>query len=188
MHAARNTQPRDSITHLFLHCPEYQPARTWLQQIWEAVEGRGGHGPPTSNAALMLADQPEAWPDYPTDKGLQHLWGALRLLFLHALWCVHTAKETARQGSRAVALQVVTEAARLMRCQWRMAALADDTLAALPRRLLTVQLQSAPLEDFMGSWAARGILAEVVGGGEEGASRSMRVRLSETWPVALPPP
>lgn len=82
--------------------------------------------------------------------------------------------------------QVVDEATRLMRCQYSMAALPDDTLAQLPTHLLTAQLKPTALEAFEACWAAGGVLCSIVQ--EQGAPTArLQVRLSLQQPVPAPP-
>lgn len=126
----RQQQQLDSLTHIFVTCPAYSEARTWLAALWGSVTGTDG--PPMDNVELMLGDWPSAWGAYPTSPGLQRLWTTLRTTWLWAVWCHHQAADTAASPSEAVVEQTVGELQRLMWAHFRMSALPDDTLAGLP--------------------------------------------------------
>jgi hypothetical protein len=180
---------RSNLTHIFLGCPEYAAARQWFADLWAAISG--GPTPPTACAALMLGDQPDAWEHHPLaqDEGagcsLARLWTALRVTFLFAVWCTHMEGGGGLRGSAGVVQRTVEELQRVMRAQFRVSALQDDTLDALPTRMLTADLKPAKLEDFTEAWAHGDVLCSV----EEqpgGGGLSLRVRLSLQHPVPAP--
>jgi len=159
-----------------------QPARQWLQAIWVAVAG--GNAPPVDSAALMLGDQPEAWPGYPDGAGLRALWTALRLIFLHEVWMATSTADTQLRTSAAVVQGVVEEGRRLIRAQFARAALANGTADCLPQRLLTAELREESLEALEASWAHAGVLCRVC---RNGASLpELQLRWSPAWPVPMP--
>ena len=175
-------QHHATLTHLFVHCPAYGPARAWLADLWAAVAGTAA--PPVDSPELMLGDRPTAWGTYPTASGLQLLWTALRATWLWAVWCQHRTVEPSPDPSAAVVSTVVLELRRLMWANFRMAALPADTLAGLPLSHITAQLKPSQLGAFEASWAHEGVLCEV----ERDANNvpNLRVRLSLTHPVAAP--
>ena len=174
--------PRDSLTHVFVACPTYAAARQWLCSLWSAIAE--GPGPPMSDVALLLGDCPLAWPAYPSSPGLRLLWTALRLSWLHALWCVHVDPDPAVHTSSAVVQRVVLELQRLMWAQFRMAALPDEVLAGLPQRVITAQLRPAKLAALSATWAHGGVLCRL----EEAADGPPRLRvlLSLGHPIPAP--
>ena len=175
-------RPRASLTHLFCECPAYAEARGWLAATWVAVAATAP--PPTSSPALLLGDQPSAWPAYPVAPGLQRLWTALRLCFLHGVWCVHKDLDPARHHSHAVVAHVVAALRCLLWAQFRMTALSDDLLDPLPTAVLNAQLKATKLADFKAAWAHRRVLCEVVEPAAGGAQ--LRVLVSLSGPVVAP--
>ena len=140
----------------------------------------------------MLADQPMAWAEHPARGGggqaggLTRLWGALRATFLFAVWCTHTAADDeGPKGSVGVVQRAVDELQRVMWAQFRVAALQDDTLNALPTHLLSADLKPPGLSDFTSVWAHNDVLCSVEqrpnGGGYQ-----LRMRLSAQHPVVAP--
>lgn len=183
--SGQRSKPRDSLTHIFVQCPRYAAAREWLRSLWRTITGEYGPGPPVDNAGVMLADCPFAWPGYPSAYGLVRLWSALRLLLLHAIWCAHCAADASHQSPRAVVRQVVQEARRLMRCQFGMAALVEETMDRLPTCCITAQFKPSSLADFEACWAAGGVLCSVLK--SDGRERpKIRIFLTESHPVPLP--
>ncbi len=186
--AGQRRRPQDSLTHVFLQCPAYAAARQWFGDFWAAVSG--GPPPPTDCAALMLGDQPQAWPHHPAAGtggqrgGLTRLWNAVRLTFLFAVWCARNAAEGQPRGSRAVVQQVVEELQRLMWAQFRAAAWANDTISALPPNLLSADLKPPPLQDFCAVWAHGEALCRVAT--DANGRPYLQLRLSLQHPVPLP--
>ena len=174
--------PGATLTHLFVECPLYAAARTWLADLWTAVTGAAA--PPLDSPELLLGDRPAAWAGYPSGSGLQSLWTALRATWLWAVWCHHRGGEPSPDPSAAVVAAVVMELRRLMWAHFRMAALPDDTLEGLPRSHITAQLKPAQLSSFEASWAHEGVLCEVVRGDDH--VPHLRVHLSLTRPVVAP--
>ncbi|PNH06961.1 Protein piccolo, partial [Tetrabaena socialis] len=76
------------------------------------------------DCALLLGDQPSAWPGYPSSPGRQQLWTVLRLCFLHAVWCVHMGRDRTAHHAHAVVAHTVAMLQHLMWAQFRMTALA----------------------------------------------------------------
>ncbi|PNH00289.1 hypothetical protein TSOC_013936 [Tetrabaena socialis] len=116
--------------------------------------------------------------------GLQRLWTALRLCFLHGVWCVHKDLDPARHHSHAVVAHVVAALRCLLWAQFRMTALSDDLLDPLPTAILNAQLKATKLADFKAAWAHRRVLCEVVEPAAGGAQ--LRVLVSLSGPVVAP--
>ena len=172
----------NSLTHTFLHCPVYSAARHWLQQLWGVITG--GPGPPVDSMELMLGDRPQAWQQYPQSLSSIALWQTLRLTFLHALWVVHSAAPAHTPTSAGVVSHAVLELQRLMRNQFRMAALSEDTLNNLPLQLITAQLKETQLDLFKAVWATGNVLCSVAT--DPGGRVKLVVHLSMQHPVAAP--
>jgi hypothetical protein len=79
----------------------------------------------------------------------------------------------------------VQELQRLMWAQYRMAALPEDVLSALPRSLITAELKPSPLAQLAGTWAHRGVLCRLEDSATGGARR-LQIRLSLAHPVPAP--
>jgi hypothetical protein len=132
----------------------------------------------------MLGDLPAAWPGYPVLPGLRLLWTALRVTVLHAIWCAHWSSDPPCRTAAAVVRQVVSDLQGLIHAQFKMAALSDATLDALPARLLTAELRATPLETFLAGWAHGGVLCAV--DQPAGGVARLRVLLTLAQPVVAP--
>ncbi|PNW69773.1 hypothetical protein CHLRE_21g753147v5 [Chlamydomonas reinhardtii] len=148
-----------SLTHIFLECPAYAQARTWLQQLWACVAPQAA-APPVTDAGFMLGDRMGMWASGPRGAGAL-LWSTLRATFLYAVWCAYWSREPAKQTSEHVVREVVSELRRVMQLRFTAATLTPETLSALPTQLLTAQLKAAKLEHFVAIWSAGGALCEV---------------------------
>jgi hypothetical protein len=139
----------------------------------------------------MLGDLPSAWQHHPAagdrQAGKVRLWSAVRLTFLFALWCTHHAADEGLRTAQAVVRATVEELQRLMWAQFRAAAMADETVDALPTRLLTADLKPPKLQDFCEVWTHRDVLCSVVGAAGGGSS-SLAMKLSLEHPVPAPGP
>jgi hypothetical protein len=131
----------------------------------------------------MLADQPDAWADYPAGS-LNRLWCALRITFLHALWLVHWSLPVHERSAAAVVSLAVAELQRLILNQWRCAGDLPGTLEALPTSLLTAQVRAGRVEDFQAVWAHRGVLCQVLERASGG--QQLDLLLSLRHPVSAP--
>ncbi|PNH10095.1 hypothetical protein TSOC_003202 [Tetrabaena socialis] len=109
---------------------------------------------------------------------------ALRLCFLHGVWCVHKDLDPARHHSHAVVAHVVAALRCLLWAQFRMTALSDDLLDPLPTAILNAQLKATKLAEFKAAWAHRRVLCEVVEPAAGGAQ--LRVLVSLSGPVVAP--
>lgn len=178
----QHRKPRSSLTHTFVQCPAFAQARQWLQQTWTAITGKPG--PPVENGELMLGDRQAAWADYPSVPSTSMLWQVLRLTFLHAIWIVQSEATTQMPSSETVVRYTILELQRLMRSQFRMAALSEDTLNSLPLQLITAQLKETQLESFKRVWAAGNVLCSVAT--DPGGKARLVVYLSMQQPVAAP--
>lgn len=180
-------RPLDSLSHVFLACPSFAPARQWFAGLWSAVSG--GPPPPVDNAALMLGDMPDAWQHHPapTDNaeggGKVRLWNAVRLTFLFALWCAHQDPEPGARTARAVVTHTIEELQRLMWAQFRVAAASEEDINALPTSLLTADLKPGSMELFEECWALNDSLCTVDKGANGRAT--LRMRLSRLHPMPV---
>ena len=148
-------------------------------------------------AAVLLADCPATWPEYPADKPLQRLWAALRLAWVHALWCVHVADSSGlapdgtllppRRDSNAVVASVVRYLRERIRVAFCTCDLGASVLDSAPAPALRSPLRATPVEDFRAVWAAGGgVLCDVATDGVTGRLE-LDVRLTLLHPVAAPP-
>ena len=81
----------EDITHVFLTCPDILPAIDWLLNAWAALAGLDR--PPPKTAALLLADDINAWPEDIRPSGQAYrLWTRLRVNVLGAIWRVRCAR------------------------------------------------------------------------------------------------
>ena len=75
------------ISHTFIDCPAATPAIDWLLQTWQQLSN--APAPPPRTAAVLLADDIEAWPiaHRPSGPALD-LWTRLRVCVLGSIWQV----------------------------------------------------------------------------------------------------
>lgn len=171
-----------SLTHVFLECPAYAQARTWLQQLWAHVAPQAAP-PPVTDAAFLLGDDMSVWASCPSGAGAL-LWSTLRATFLHAVWCAYWSREPDQQTSAHVVREVVRELRRVMQLRFTAATLTPETLSALPTQLLTAQLKPAKLDRFVAIWTAGGALCKV--DQEDGGPPQLNLTLTLVSPVQAP--
>ena len=100
----------ENISHAFLDCPAAAPVIDWLLQTWQQLSN--APAPPPRTAAVLLADDIEAWPiaHRPSGPALD-LWTRLRVCVLGSIWQVrcHRKDSATRHESfarRAVSIAV----------------------------------------------------------------------------------
>jgi hypothetical protein len=136
----------------------------------------------------MLGDMPAAWQEHPTNEGANgegkvRLWNAVRLTFLFALWCARQDPEPAARTSRAVVEGTIEALQSLMWAQFKVAAVSEDDINALPTSLLTADLKEGSLELFTECWALNDTLCII---DKEASGRAtLRMRLSRSHPVQV---
>jgi len=179
----RQRRPLDSISHIFVECPTYLAARTWLADVWFAVAGSR----PPLTAAVLLGDAAPQWDQYP--KGaLQQLWTALRLAWLHSLWVVHHSSGTPlSHSSHAVIAATVGAMRQRIREAFCYCSPGPRIFDALPLRVIRTDLPQTSCDAFNRLWGHRGVLAHAVLGAASGQPE-LQLHLSMTAPVAAPPP
>ena len=102
----------EDITHAFLSCPDILPAIDWLLNAWAALAGLDR--PPPKTAALLLADDINAWPEDIRPSGPAYrLWTRLRVNVLGAIWQVRCSRGEAAGGGGRVQQGVGVAAAQL---------------------------------------------------------------------------
>jgi len=92
----------ETLSHAFLDCPAAAPAIDWLIATWAQLTQQP---PAPRSARVLLADDLEAWPGYPTDAGALALWTRLRVAVLGAIWELRCARPT---DGRSFACQAVS--------------------------------------------------------------------------------
>lgn len=147
-------------------------------------------------AAVLLADCPAAWPEYPAGKPLQRLWAALRLAWVHALWCVHVADSSGlapdgtllppRRDSNAVVASVVRYLRERIRIAFCTCDLEASVLDRAPDSALRSPLRATPVAEFRAVWAAGGGVLCDVGVDVVTGRQQLDIRLTLLHPVAAP--
>jgi hypothetical protein len=82
-----NHEP-ETLSHLFVTCPEVSPAVDWLARLWHRLTG---HQPPTTPRCVVADDQ------HTGKIHLAELWTLFRLALLRAIWGRRQARRI--QGS-----------------------------------------------------------------------------------------
>jgi hypothetical protein len=171
-----------SLVHIFVECPAYAEARTWLADTWAAIAGQQ----PPLTAAVLLGDCSPAWPAYPTAPAQAELWNALRLSWLLALWEAHSQPLAEQRCSFTVVAATVRSLRHLIRAQYCMCCSETHVFATLPCRILTRAVTDTALDAFNGRWGHNGVLCTAVA--QPGGSSSLQLLLSMQHPVPAPQP
>ena len=182
-HAARRQPPLASISHLFLECPHYQPARDWLADTWHAISGQR---PPLS-AAVLLGDQQSAWPQYPA-AATADLWNALRLSWLFSLWEVHSHVDPMQRHSHAVVAGAISSMLTIIRSVFSRCNPGPLIFDVLPSSILTRPVEQLEVSEFASVWARNNALCKVEWDDQQVPHLRMRLSMLLPVPAPLPPP
>ena len=173
----RTPRPLETYTHLFMLCPTYRPAVDWLLDVWHAVKGVR---PPLSAAVVVAGDPATPWPGCPSGHDAA-CWLALRLTVLFHVWAARQSGAATQQSAAAVVRAAIASLRQEVVLAYNHAHHSADDFV-VPQRLLGLP----PSQRRRGSfdvWLASGLVrVDVDGSGQ----RSLRVLLSDSWPVAAP--
>jgi hypothetical protein len=167
----------ETYTHLFLECPAYRPAITWLLDLWEDLEGAR----PPDTAAVIIADEPGAWAAAPTGVAA-HRWQALRLTLLFHIWRTRCSDDASQRNARAAVTATVEALREDIRLQFNRAFFRGQLTRSLPPRIMRMQRRRASPNAFQ-VWAHPKLAEETLSGG----TRTLHLRISTRWPVPVPP-
>lgn len=175
-------RPLDSLSHLVVSCPTYQPARQWLSDLWHAITGKR----PPLTAEVLLGDYSPAWPDYPRQCNRMDLWSAVRISWLHAVWLTSRDPNPSERHANAVVFRVVMALREQMRVHFGWCDIGGLVFDRLPTRLGQTPAKETTLAKFRDTWAVN----EVLCAAQELASgaKVLTLKLTMTAPVAAPPP
>ena len=98
----------ENITHAFLDCPAAAPAIDWLLTAWQNLSG--ATSPPPRTAAVLLADDINAWPadTRPSDARTLDLWTRLRVNVIGAIWRVRCLRSETNLRDQSLARRAIT--------------------------------------------------------------------------------
>jgi exonuclease III len=179
---ALRQRPLDSLSHLVVSCPTYEPARQWLSDLWHAITGRR----PPLTAAVLLGDYDPAWPDYPRPCDLVDLWSAVRITWLHAVWLTSREPNPSARHANAAVFRAVSALCEQMRVRFGWCDIGGLVFDQLPTRLGQTPAKETPLAKFRGTWAVNEVLCatqELATG-----AKVLILKLTMTEPVAAPAP
>jgi Reverse transcriptase (RNA-dependent DNA polymerase)/Ring finger domain len=156
----------ESLTHAFLDCPQAQPAITWMLDTWRALTGQS----PPRTARVLLADDPDGWPEEerPANKQTYQLWTRLRVAMLGAIWRVRCSRDEGGDGvtfarrATTMAVESLLDAIKRdwLRTQLDVRELDGGSFCQDWWRGFDVRLK---VDDFIEDWAAGGFFCEVRG-------------------------
>lgn len=169
----------ETLTHLFVHCPDVQPAVSWLLNLWGAIHGTR---PDLQGAALervLLADDHRDW--HP-EANLQDLWTTLRVAYLHAVWSLRCERLHGRPGAvsaSAIACKIIHAIRSSIKIDWlRVSADLKSATDVCSSWFRGPDMKMSEAE-FVALWGHRQVLCAIVNG-------QMEIRFSTTHPIALP--
>jgi len=149
-------------------------------------------------ARVLLADDPDGWPGWPTDIHVSQLWTRFRVATIGAIWHTRKAHQAAAVHHGSFARQAATLALTSLtdsiqrdwtRTQVEVQALDDGAFCSDHWRGFKGKL---PMGDFINEWAKHpGIFCKVVGDppddSQQDDARSLEMLISPSGPVPLPP-
>lgn len=154
----RRGPPLADYSHLFVHCPVYAPAITWLCDLWQHLTG---NRPPT-DASVIVADQPGAWAAAPPPNGPSgRLWSVLRLTVLYFIWAAHESKDPNCQSAGAVVRKAIRSLRSDMRTEFGRYTFHVYLVQAAPARVAAMRRCPPPRHHFHDTWATSGLCHEV---------------------------
>jgi len=184
----------ENLTHTFLDCPDSAPVIDWMLATWQHLSGLAA----PRTARVLLADDPDGWPGWPTDIHVSQLWTRFRVATIGAIWHTRKAHQAAAVHHGSFARQAATLALTSLtdsiqrdwtRTQVEVQALDDGAFCSDHWRGFKGKL---PMGDFINEWAKHpGIFCKVVGDppddSQQDDARSLEMLISPSGPVPLPP-
>ena len=156
----------ETLTHAFLDCPHAQPVITWMLETWRSLT----NDTPPRTARVLLADDPDGWPDEerPHNKKAYQLWTRLRVATLGAIWRVRCSRDEGGDNvsfaRRATTIAIDTLIGAIkrdwMRTQMDVRELDGGSFCQDWWRGFDVKLT---VDDFIKDWGADNIFCEVRG-------------------------
>jgi hypothetical protein len=184
-HDDPDRRAHESLTHVFLSCPDVVPVVEWLRDTWRALAGTDV----PASAEVLLADDLEGWAGRPPTRAGLQLWTRLRVAVLGAIWRLRCNRDDVPAGQSfartAVSMAVATFTGAIQRDWLRthtdVRALDDgffctDWWRGFDRRLT--------VEQFIKQWAAPALVCSVDEGGDE---PELTVLVGRDEPVLWPP-
>lgn len=145
--AAVRAAPRrpETLTHLFLECPAFAGAVTWLQDVWEALSGQR----PPATLEVIVAGQPGAWPGEPSKgSAAADRWHALRLTLLYHIWAARCSNDAQQRSARAVVVATVDALRADIRLQFNRAFCGRELQRYLPPGVMAMRRLAAARHTF----------------------------------------
>jgi hypothetical protein len=197
--------PLETYTHLFLECPTCKPAVEWLADVWLSI---AGERPPVT-AAVIVADDPAAWPLRPTGVGAR-MWSALRIALLYHIWEARHSGDPARRSAHAVVRATISALRQAMLMQYNRLYASRELEQHLPARVIASR-NGATAKPDLTPWLHYGLCslearapaaasqhasqhtASMPGGGSQSQRQrrtppmALRITLTVDTPVPVPP-
>jgi hypothetical protein len=109
---------------------------TWLQDLWEALEGAR----PPATLEVIVAGEPGAWAAEPAaDSPEGRRWHALRLTLLYHIWAARCSADSAQRSAHAVTRATVAALRADIRLQYNRQHCAQQQQRHLPARQLAMR-------------------------------------------------
>ena len=197
--------PLETYSHLFLECPACKPAAEWLTDLWLSISGER----PPVTAAVIVADDPAAWPQRPSGVGAR-AWSALRIALLYHIWEARQSGDPARRSAHAVVRATVTALRQAMQMQYNRLYASRELEQHLPARVIASRNGATAKPDLqpwlqyglcsleartpVASQQATQLTATASNGGSQSQGQrreppmALRIMLTFDAPVPAPPP
>lgn len=173
----------ETYTHLFMHCPAFAPAITWLQDLWEAISG---HRPPSSPDVIITGQPGPAWPQAP-EKTDAALWHALRISLLANVWACRCADDTAERNAHTAVRLTIEGITADIKLQYNRSYHTEQLQRSLPPRVLRMK-RRRPAADTLSVWLRPQLASLQANPSGPQSPQRLITHLSMTQPIAAPLP
>lgn len=198
--------PLETYSHLFLECPACKPAVEWLADVWLSIAGER----PPLTAAVIVADDPAAWPQRPAGVGAR-MWSALRIALLYHIWEARQSGDPTSRSAHSIVRATVSALRQAMQMQYNRLYASRELEQHLPARVIASRNGAAAKADLT-PWLQYGLCylearlpaaasqqasqhtATATGGGSQLRRRqrtpplALHITLTVDTPVPGPPP
>jgi hypothetical protein len=156
----------ESLSHLFVTCPDIRGAWDWFAAVWAQVQP--ANGPDCSDFRPLLLDDSSVWQP---PAALRQLWTHLRLLMLESIWEVRGAAAGRPYSSGQVVARFRAVLQQQLRHDWARTQGDIRVDSGVPLSWLRGRSPVLRPEQFVAKWQPAGRLYTVAADGE------LRVRL-----------
>ena len=184
----------ETLSHVFLECPDFAPATDWLCNTWGALTG--GAAPPRT-AEVLLADDLRSWTtNSPAHSSrLLALWNRLRVAVIGSIWRVRCLRDQGPLSSTPARLAIKMAIDLIHEAINRDWLRTTTDIRHLDNGYFCTdwwrgQDPTFSFDDFVELWATPPLLCDASAGDPEAdpvVPPSLSLLLHLTFPLSLPP-